>query len=71
MISSILTDTGKKKKKKKGKNQAAVSPDHYPLSTAFTNHIKARLVKIMLQRTRKKNKLDGIDYSIIELALLG
>lgn len=66
-IDSAITGAREKKK-----NQATVTPDHYPLSTAFTNHIKRRLVKMMSHRKRKsKNKLDGIYYSSLELALLG
>lgn len=41
---------------KGGKNQATVTPDHYPLSAAFTNCIKGRLVKMMLQNEKKKKQ---------------
>lgn len=67
LISSTLTDgtiteAREKEEKKYKKNQATVTPDHYPPSTAFTNCIKGRLFTMMLQRKRGK-KTSEMEYT--------
>lgn len=59
----------RRKRKGKKKNQATVTPDHYPQSTAFTNRIKGRLVKMMLQRKREEGgeKTSVMEYTTLAL----
>lgn len=52
LTDSVITDAMKTEQR----NQAVVTPDHCPASTAFTNDIKAPLVTAMPQRTRGGKK---------------